>query len=64
MSQPEGYVANGNEHFVCKLQISLYGLKQSARAWNTKMNKIFLRMVLLKVKQISVYTPSLNMESG
>ena len=42
MSQPEGYVAEGEEHLVCKLQRSLYGLKQSARAWNTKMNNILL----------------------
>lgn len=42
MSQPEGYVTDGHEHLVCKLQRSLYGLKQSARAWNMKMNNILL----------------------
>ena len=42
MTQPEGYVADGEEHLVCKLQGSLYGLKQSARAWNIKMNKLLL----------------------
>jgi hypothetical protein len=33
MEQPEGYVEPGNEHKVCLLLRSLYGLKQSARQW-------------------------------
>jgi len=42
MSQPEGYVAAGQEQLVCKLSKALYGLKQSARAWNSKMNATLL----------------------
>ena len=34
MRQPEGLVAKGQEHLVCKLKKSIYGLKQSPR-WNT-----------------------------
>ena len=29
MAQPDGYVEAGKEHLVCKLEKSIYGLKQS-----------------------------------
>ena len=34
MQQPVGYVQPGKEHLVCKLNKSIYGLKQSPRCWN------------------------------
>lgn len=34
MRQPEGFVVEGQEHLVCKLNKSLYGMKQSPRCWN------------------------------
>ena len=34
MQQPEGYVKPGEEHLVCNLEKSLYGLEQSSRRWN------------------------------
>jgi hypothetical protein len=37
MEQPEGFTHEG-EHLVCKLHKSLYGLKQSPRAWNQKLD--------------------------
>ena len=33
MEQPPGFVAQGEFGLVCKLRRSLYGLKQSPRAW-------------------------------
>ncbi len=38
MEQPQGFVHQGNAHLVCKLHKSLYGLKQSPRAWNQKLD--------------------------
>ena len=35
MKQPEGYVVKGKEDLVCKLQKSIYSLKQSPRCWNS-----------------------------
>nr|KYP70981.1 Retrovirus-related Pol polyprotein from transposon TNT 1-94 [Cajanus cajan] len=33
MDQPPGFIASGETHLVCRLRRSLYGLKQSPRAW-------------------------------
>ena len=33
MEQPEGYIKPGQEHLVCKLKKSIYGLKQSPHCW-------------------------------
>ena len=34
MSQPEHYIMPGDEHLVCRLKKSIYGLKQSPHCWN------------------------------
>ena len=34
MMQPEGFIAKNQEHVVCKLKMSIYGLKQASRSWN------------------------------
>ena len=34
MQQPEGYISKENPGYVCKLNRSLYGLRQAARCWN------------------------------
>ena len=38
MKQPEGFVSSKYPNKVCKLKKSLYGLKQSARCWNEKID--------------------------
>ena len=48
MEQPDGYIQPGKENLVCKLQKSLYGLKQSPRCWNTAFREF---MTLLQFKQ-------------
>ena len=39
MMQPEGFIAKNQEHIVCKLKISIYGLKQACRSWNIKFDE-------------------------
>ena len=34
MVQPDGFVAKGQEHKLCKLKRSIYGLKPASRSWN------------------------------
>ena len=40
MRQPEGFVEEGQEHLVCRLKKSIYGLKQSSRCWNATLHVI------------------------
>jgi hypothetical protein len=40
MIQPKGFVDPNNAGKVCKLQKSIYGLKQASRSWNIRFNQI------------------------
>ena len=42
MSIPEGYSVPSNSDMVCKLKKSLYGLKQSSRAWYQRLDQYLL----------------------
>lgn len=44
MKQPPGFAIPGKEHLVCKLRKSIYGLKQSPRAWYEEVDS-FLRSI-------------------
>ena len=40
MKQPEGFIANGNDHIVCKLKKFIYGLKQESHQWYFKFHDV------------------------
>lgn len=44
MKQPEGFTNKGQEHLVCRLKRSIYGLKQSPRCWNQTLNTQLKKM--------------------
>src|SRR6516165_4000835 len=39
MTQPEGFIVPENANKVCKLQRSIYGLKQAFRSWNQRFDE-------------------------
>ncbi len=59
MRQPPGFDDQSGR--VCKLAKGLYGLKQSGRAWNIKLNKILLALGFTRVPaDVCVYVRILD----
>ncbi|XP_020216524.1 uncharacterized protein LOC109800193 [Cajanus cajan] len=48
MDQPPGFVAQGGSGLICKLQKSLYGLKQSPRAWFGQFSKVIQKFGMIR----------------
>jgi hypothetical protein len=57
VTQPEGFVKEGQEQMVSKLRKALYGLKQAPRAWNVKLDSSLKKLGFQKcVTEPAVYT--------
>lgn len=50
MEQPAGYVDEDHPDYVCRLNKSLYGLKQSGRQWNLKLHQILTEIGLHRLE--------------
>ena len=50
MKQPTGFEKEGDEHLVCKLRKSIYGLKQSSRCWNSALDTQLKKMGFTQTK--------------
>ncbi|KAD6796559.1 hypothetical protein E3N88_07455 [Mikania micrantha] len=48
MKQPEGFMPEGQEHLVCKLKKSIYGLKKASRQWYLKFDEVMKKHGFLK----------------
>ena len=60
MKQPIGYEMKGKERLVCKLQKSIYGLKQSSRCWNVALESQLRKMGFTQSKS----DPCIYMSGG
>ncbi|KAL0439372.1 UNVERIFIED_CONTAM: hypothetical protein Slati_2420200 [Sesamum latifolium] len=56
MDQTEGFTAVGEEQKVCRLQRSIYGLKQASRSWNTYFDEVIQGYDFIK----NDYDPCIN----
>ncbi|RVW39503.1 Retrovirus-related Pol polyprotein from transposon RE2 [Vitis vinifera] len=52
MEQPPGFVAQGESGLVCRLRRSLYGLKQSPRAWFSRFSSVVQEFGMLRNQRL------------
>jgi hypothetical protein len=56
MTQPKGFVNPKNARKICKLQKSIYGLKQASRSWNLCFDEVVKGFGFIKnVEEPCVY---------
>jgi hypothetical protein len=56
MTQPEGFIDPKHARKICKLQKSIYGLKQASRSWNMCFNEVVKGFGFIKnVEEPCVY---------
>ncbi len=48
LKQPQGFTQERGEHLVCGFHKSLYGLKQSPKAWNQKLDAFLKRIKFMR----------------
>ncbi|KAL8088123.1 hypothetical protein AgCh_038046 [Apium graveolens] len=48
MTQPKGFLFKGNEHLLCKLLRTIYGLRQVSRRWNIRFDETIKEFGFIK----------------
>lgn len=65
MKQPEGYIDEERPNHVCRLNKSIYGLKQAARCWNSLIDTFLLSTEYRKcIADPCVYMKSVKRQDG
>ena len=60
MQEAVGFIASGQEDMVCKLQKSIYGLKQASRSWNIRFDQAIKSFGLFKTWMNLVFTRNMR----
>ena len=55
MMQPEGFVDPTNAGKICKLQKSIYGLKQASQSWNIRFDEVVKGFGFIKNEEELVF---------